>query len=271
MAYYQQYTYTNTNQYLLDLEAFTTTNGWTIDLSGVYNTSYRRLHLHKGSAHFDLYSDANYVYMYHCTGFASGSSPSTQPGVGSLNGALIGVYDASFYWFVSTVGGLYMAYLSSTSLFRWGCFFIVQDKIGAYADGFGGIVPSPNYYLFSEGVNPTNYSNQIYINGAWGIDGGAGAMAGSITAYSIPTYGPNHYNLGIIPWPVLITINYAADTSKRMPVGFAPGLYQTNGGDVYNIGDEIIIGADTYLILPSTNQSVIGTTTYGDFLFKLGA
>jgi hypothetical protein len=267
MAYYQQYTYTNTNQYLLDLEAFANTNGWTIDLSDVYNTSYRRLHLHKGSAHFDLHSDANYVAMYPCTGFASGSSPSTQPGAGGINNAWF--YLFASYWFVSTVGGLYMAYLNvSNSNFNWGCFFIIQDKIGDYADGFGGIVPFANYNLFSEG---TSYSNQIYINGAWGISGGAGAMAGSMAYNSITTYGPNHYNLGIIPWPVLITTYYAADITKRVPVGFAPGLYQTNGGDVYSIGDEIIIGADTYLILPSTASSAIGSTTYGDYLFKLGA
>jgi len=271
MAYYQQYTYTNTNQYLLDLEAFANTNGWTIDLSAAYNTSYWRLHLHKGSAHFDLYSTAGEVYMYHCTGFASGSSPSTQPGAGGTNGVWFTLSTSISYWFVSTVGGLYMAYLTATtSAFNWGCFFIVQDKIGAYAGGFGGIVPSADYNLFSDDT-ASPYRNQIYINGSWGVYGGAGAMVGSIVNGSIPTYGPNHYNLGIIPWPVLITIYYAADITKRVPVGFAPGLYQTNGGDVYNIGDEIIIGADTYLIMPGTGKSIIGDTARGDYLFKLGA
>lgn len=78
------------------------------------------------------------------------------------------------------------------------------------------------------------------------------------------------YNAGLVPIPVLVSIFHSTDFTKRVPIGWAPELYRANGGDIYDIGDQLIIGSDTYLILPKYGPG-IGNTSYGDYLFKLGA
>jgi hypothetical protein len=270
MAYSQLYSVTTANQFLLDLSAFAATNGWTVDLDAVYATSYRRLHFHKGAAHFDLISaGATGLSMYHCTGYDSGALPSAQPGAGTNSGVGFALTALGSYWLVSTVGGLWMGLVDTGGNFQWGGFFIIQLKIGNYADGFGAHTPSPAL-LFSEGCGRNPYFNQIHVEGSWGAPGGAGELAGSGNSGDLPTKQPEKYNAGLIPFPILVCRFYPLDITKRQPLGFAPGVFRANGGDIYSVADELVIGSNTYLIMPRYTGG-IGAASYGDYLFKLGA
>lgn len=266
MPYYQKHSSTTYNQFLIDLAAFVAANGWTVDFDGVYNTNYRRLHCHQGDMHVDLCTGPGPVYMYRCTGYNGAAAPSVQPGAGSTSGT--GFYLMNSYWFVSTVGAVWIG-LDNGSTYAWGGIWSQITKIGAWSGGFGSHTPSAAQ-LFSEGCGSVSYCNQIYANNSWGTPGGAGALSGSAGLSDLAVKQPVLCNAGIVPFPILITSYYAADITKRVPLGFAPGLFRTNGGDIYSPGDEISIGADTYLILPRYYGSV-GNGQYGDYLFKLGA
>jgi hypothetical protein len=273
MAYYEFHDTTMTsNQILIDLAAFVAANGWVIDFDGVYNTSYRRLHFHKGQAHFDLYSSSVLAgIMYGCTGYSAGSAPNAQPGVSAAK-TFAALAAPSGYWFISTVGGIYICFLATTSLnfTNWICFFTLQDKIGAWADGFG-LSGGASGDLFDTGWCASPEYGQLYYNGIWsGTAIALGGVVGTTTTSDLPTKAPNYYNAGIVPFPVLLSLCSLADTTKRQPLGYAPGLYRSNGGDIYNIADELTIGTDTYLILPRM-YNYIGQAGSGDYLFKLGA
>jgi hypothetical protein len=98
----------------------------------------------------------------------------------------------------------------------------------------------------------------------------AGGLCGSnVAGGNIWNAQPILNNTGIVPIPVLLMLGYPLDSSKRVPLGFAPGFYRTNGGDIYNIADELVIGSDTYLMMPG-NAAYIGSAS-GENLFKLGA
>lgn len=266
MPYYQNYTLTTANQFLIDLAVFVAANGWTVDFDGVYNTSYRRLHFHQGEMHCDLYTAASgSTYKYHCTGYDAGSAPSAQPGVGAGGSMSLTTTNYPSYWLVSTVGAVWIALGHSTG-YHWGAIWSQIDKLGTWPGGFGSKTPS-SPLLFADGCGVTGQGSQIYANGSWGTPSGAGALSGSGGDVGLVTKQPVPCNSGIVLIPVLISSYYAADTTKRVPLGLAPGLYRAMGGDIYNSGDEIIIGDDTYLMLPSSTGGVAA----GAYLFKLGA
>ena len=271
MAYYQKLTgATTANQFLIDLAAFVAANGWTVDLDTIYNTSYRRLHFHQGNAHFDLYSNGTLSMIMHgCTGFNGGLAPNLQPGATPTKGYQ--VIAGSDCWLISVTGGLYICVLSGTYWFSWCCFFIVQDKVGSWTDGFG-LSAGSGAELFSSGWYTSPPLGQLYLNGAWSTTVAAGGIGGNKLTSHLPTKAPNHYNGGLVPMPVLLMQGLATDASKLVPVGYAPGLYQTNGGDIYQAGDELVIGADTYLLTPGSSYAATpGVANQVDFLFKLGA
>lgn len=271
MATYQNGTFTTANQHLIDLAAFASANGWTIDYDGVYNTSYRRLHLHKGEAHFDMYSTSSTaVSMYGCTGYASGSAPGAQPGATTYAKPFSGT-NGYGYWFVSTAGGLYFASLNASRYFSWAALFVIESKIGVWTNGFGITGQASSSGLFPDGCYVSPGYGQLYYNGGWSANAAAGGLGGTDISSDMPaSKSPNWYNSGIVPVPVMLVLNAPADTSKRIPMGWAPGLYRTNGGNLYDIGETLVIGSNTYLILPKYMPS-IGVSPYGDYLFKLGA
>lgn len=270
MALYQQYTYVDANTVLVNLGQFLLANGWIIDTDSVYNTSYRRLHAHKGALHFDAYTQAGTtINFYGCTGWASGSAPSAQPGVSGLKTFQPWVVGQP-YWFVSVDGGVYIGVSNGTNI-AWSFLLYSFPKIGAWNDGFA-VCGTVNGVLLGQNMHTAVGGNsQLYINGAWTPLTAAGSLQGSIFVSDMPaSKGINYYNGGIVPQPVVLFVNNSSDSSKRHPIGYAPGLYRANGSDIYSIIEEIIIGADTYVILPSWGNA-IGNFTYGDFLFKIGA
>ena len=270
MAYYQQYTFSTYNQLLIDLSAFLTANGWTVDLDGVYNTSYRRVHFHKGSAHFDIYSGASNITAYGCTGYSSGSAPNAQPGVSGSRTYANGTVGQP-YWFVSVIGAVYLGIFSASAV-NWGVFYhSIPVKIGSWADGFG-LQGTGQNTLFGSSAYASTANAQIYINGAWSAFQAAinGISGGNYSNDFGSGKSLNIYNGGLTPLPILVFIGNSADGTKKHPIGYAPGLYKANGGDVYDIGEIIVISGYNYIIIPSA-QVNIGSATNGDFIFKLGA
>lgn len=272
MAYYQTGICSTANQFLIDFATFLEANGWTLDYNGVYATSYRRIHFHKGEAHFDIYSTSGTASSaYGCTGYSSGSAPNAQPGV-TGSAKAFNVINAAVYWFVSTVGGIYIGLGEYGTTINWGAFFVVQAKIGAWSNGFG--VQGVNaLFLGVSAYNSNAGSAQIYYNGEWsGSNTSTKGLCGNVVSTDIArNESPNFYNGGINPFPTVIFIRNAIDTSKWHPIGYAPGLYRTNGGDIYDVGEIITIGSDQYIILPSSALTIGASTGNGDWLFKLGA
>ncbi len=274
MAYYQKLAgATTSNQFLIDLAAFVAANGWIVDLNGIYNTNYRRLHFHQGAAHFDIYSNSTLgMGMHGCTGFNGGLAPNLQPG--ATPAKLYQIIAGSDCWMISVTGGIYICVLNNVApfyWFHWCCFFIVQDKVGSWLDGFG-LSAGSIAELFNGGWCLGPGYGQMYINGEWSATVAAAGVSGNKLSSHLPTKSPNYYNGGLVPMPILLLQNLATDTSKRVPLGYAPGIYQTNGGDIYQAGDELVIGADTYLITPSYQYATtVGVVQQVDFLFKLGA
>jgi len=277
MALYQELTTTTANQFLTDLAAFAATNGWTVDYSDVYNTSYYRVHISKGSAHFDAYSNSTMGgYFYGCTGYAGGSPPASQPGVSGDKNFNLEV--SAPLWLISTAGGLYVGMKTST-YFRWMALFVVSEKVGAWSDGHGLTVHTNNVYgtspFMSTDVYTAYFGAQIYINGAWsgnkvvanGLSGNNYITAGHMAA----TAQPCKYNQAMLFLPLILFLYSAVDTTKKHPIGYLPGVYLSNGGSLYLTGETFTVGADTYLILPSFSLTVGASTTYTDLLFKLGA
>lgn len=276
MALYQELTTTTSNQFLTDLAAFAAANGWTVDYSGVYNTSYYRIHISKGAAHFDAYSESTLGgKFYGCTGYSSGSPPASQPGVSAVK---------DFYlvasiplWLISTTGGLY-AGMKTVSYFKWLALFIVSEKVGAWTDGHGltvGITINSILPLMSDEAYSTNYAAQIYINGAWsGNKVIANGLAGNnyiASGHMAATAQPCKCNQAMLFLPLVLFLHSTVDTTKKYPIGFLPGVSLSNSGSLYLTGDTFTVGTDTYIILPSLSLTVGAGTINTDLLFKLGA
>jgi len=273
MAYYQNIpSFTTANQYVIDFASFAITNGWTADFNGSYNTSYRRLHFHKGEAHFEMWStSATAVSILGCTGYAAGNTPQTQPGSTGTARSFTTNAVGSPYWFVSTVGGLFFTPATAAARGPWGCFFIVQSKIGVWENGFGFCVPYLGITMLSDSCWGSPIYGQLYFNDQWSSTASdENALMGSNASAGIWIEQPNLYNAGIVPFPIVISLGFSLDGTKKVPIGFAPGVYRCRGGDIYDVGEEIIIGSDTYIILPVYALD-IGDAATGDYLFKLGA
>jgi len=274
MAFYQSYTTAASGnmavQFLTDLSAFALSNGWTIDYDGIYDLN-RRLHIHKGSAHFDFYEYLELsIYLYGCTGFNGGVDSSAQPGA-TPSPAFIDLVHNGGYNFISTAGAIYFCLVAVAGHVGWGALVhSVPNKIGAWTFGVMAIgantgSPAFDYSLFS---NPS--SGRVHYNGGWSTGANAGGLCGIYTTNQLIANSHQWYNAGILPFPIWFGIFDLTDSTKVRPMGFFPELYASNGRDVYEVGQSITIGADTFVIMP-TYLSEIGHVSYGDFLFKVGA
>lgn len=257
----------HTNEYVQNFAAFAESNGWILDYNGPYLTNYWRVHLHKGAAHFEMRStSALAFYVSSCTGYTPGATPANQPGYcGSErnNVTLLGTP----YSFASAQGSLYFTKPILTS-FEIGSFFTISDKIGNWADGHG-------FFACCTGCWPENTTAaaggyaQVFLNGAWTPTVLAGSVGGCAISSDIPKSLPNCFNAGLVFVPILLFYIPTFDSTKRQPLAFAPGIYRANGGDIYQIDDELIIGGDSYVIWPYSSNYV-GHSTQGDYVIKLG-
>jgi len=274
MAFYQSYTTAASGnmavQFLTDLSAFALSNGWTIDYDGIY-TSNRRLHIHKGSAHFDLYEtgDLN-MNFYGCTGFNGGVASSAQPGVMPSSAYLTLVHNGG-YNFISTAGAIYFFLVAVAGNRGWGALVhSVPNKIGAWTFGVMAIGANTSRPNFDYSLYAIPSYGRVHYNGGWSTGVAAGGLTGIYTTSQLMANSHQWYNAGILPFPIWFGIFDLTDSTKVRPMGFFPELYASNGRDVYEVGQSITIGADTFVIMP-TYLSEIGHVSYGDFLFKVGA
>ncbi|MDR2550023.1 MAG: hypothetical protein LBD10_07500 [Desulfobulbus sp.] len=275
MATYRSVVCSTVNQFLVDLAAFLVENGWAIDLDGTYSGSYRRLHFHKGAAHFDLYSSSsNRIYAHACLGYAAANAPGDQPGRDPISSAsrFFTVYPGYNAHLISVAGALYIGALNTYGVPAWS-FFIHDpgpDRFGNW-NGGAGIVCGCTSGLCNSSMSNNNYAT-VYINNAWTPTGttAAGSIIGLEPAADLAArHQPFFYNQTVMPIQILVGLRNASDASKYHPLFFLPGARRGNGGTIYDIGEILVIGGEDYKIIPN-QTAAIGSTSYGDYLFKLG-
>jgi hypothetical protein len=277
MAYVQSVTFTTANQYVIDLAAFVSANGWTVDINGVYDTSWRRLHFHKGSAHFEVVSTAALAWgLYGCTGLNSGVAPNLQPGATTVKN------ENAYGWlptirFISTVGGIFVC-AKGTNYTQWEAFFIIQNKIGTWSDGWGIQGGVSNYggggLMHTTAYTPYIYA-QLYINGAWtSMSTATGVTSNNSISSTFDlarTAQPSRYNMGLMPIPLTLFMHSSTTAGMKHPLGYLPGVYRTNVRDIYTFAEEFTIGADNYIALTNSESSVGLCVGMSDLILKLGA
>lgn len=274
MPFYEIHaSFVDANQMLDELVTFLQVNGWTIDHDDIYNTSYRRIHFHKGGAHFDFYSySATNYRMIACTGWDSGETPENQINASTATFRNFRGYVGHEYIFISTADAVYVVSSVNGTYYMYSCFGKITEKIGSWSDGIliqGG---STSQLFGSSMVAGTNGSyGQVYVNGEWSsASSGANSVSGSGSAGGLTYRQPNIFNGAVTPIPIVLLWTNAADTTKLHPLGFAPGIYRIHAGDIYQKYDIITIDADDYLVFPYYNLEC-GEYGLGDYLFKLGS
>ncbi|WP_310601435.1 hypothetical protein [Desulfobulbus sp.] len=274
MATYQSVACSTVNQFLIDLAAFLAENGWAIDFNGTYSGSYWRLHFHKSDAHFDIYSySSNRIICYACLGYAAGNAPNDQPGKDPITSTSrsITIYPGYTAHLISVAGALYIGVLNTSGIPYWSFFIHGPDKVGNW-NGGTGIMCGNNSGLGDSSISGSNggYAT-VYVNNAWTVTGttSVGSIAGSEAGNDLAArHQPFFYNQAVMPVPVMIMLRNASDYTKYHPLFFLPGVFRGNGGTLYDYGELLVIGGDTYKIVP-TRTATIGAS-YGDYLFKLG-
>ncbi|MGI6655263.1 MAG: hypothetical protein ACOX5Z_00225 [Desulfobulbus sp.] len=277
MSLFVQTQLSTPSQLLIELAAFAGGCGWTIDLN-VDVSNRRRLHLHSGSAHFELYAYNNdRIYCYACTGYDAAKAHNDQPGTTSpYRDFYIAGSSGQPAWFVSCGGALYVAVLYQGSEYRWIALIESFAKIGAWEGGqclWVSENSSNNLGLFGrDALSAGTYNIPLLrLNNAWTAQAAPG-LCGSV-GYNDLAAGKtvNLYNGGLSPQPVVLFLTSPQDSSKLHPIGFAPGVYRCNCADLYAIGDTIEISGTTYLALPyvAPQLGVFDTWFFGDLLFAL--
>ena len=268
MALYETHNFTTGVQFLQDFAAFALANGWTVDRSETYQSTNWRIHIHKGAAHFELRSSATAVRVSSCTGYDSLADATGQPGYNGAERSFANTVGET-YTFVSTVGAIYFT-RAKPGDYEWGGLFVIQDKIGTWADGFGFQVPDLSLF----GVNCYSSAGgfgQIYYDGQWsGLGVAANGLSGVNSLGDVVSKQPSVHNAGVVPLSSLLMLILPEDTAKRIPLGFAPGVFRARTGNLYEVGDQLLIGADTYLVQPFANRDLFAETA-GAHFFKLGA
>lgn len=267
MAFYQKGIITTANQLVADFKVLAEANGWTIDLFTTYLT-YNRVHLHKGTSHFEVYATSPMIFsIVGCTGYSAVDIPTAQPGA-TAQKPCVALVAGQDFCIISTTGAICISYYNSSWAQRmWACIGTIQTKIGTFSDGMFCC----NSYTSFLGLDWFSYTGQLYINGSWTTEAAAGGFGGSVNYDThICAKQPMEYNAGILPVPVTLFLGLASNGTMKQPIGFAPGVFRCNGGNIYTRAEEITVGADTYLIMPYSSLN-IGNISYHDLLFKLGA
>jgi len=280
---------TSTGQIVNSIKALAEANGWTIDRHDVSS----RLHLHKGANHFEVFVyDGQRIGMVACTGYAAGSSASTQPGTSNYNpwgtgvGWVIGSNLANDggvpkVRYVCTGNTIYcfFGYCQSSGYgmnTRAMAFGEITDKIGNWTGGqfVSDQYASTNGYSFDMwlfGSADSEMNLQVFVNGAWTDQSTHPTVGKAVGFYdtcgALRSKMPNVYNAGILPVPLPLFVRNKSNSSFLHPIGYAPGLRTIAGGDIYVDGDTITIGSDTYIMVQAQQGAV---NEYATYAVKLG-
>lgn len=273
MALYQFYTFTSTDQLISDLNDFALANGWSVDFFGLYS-SHNRLHIHKGSNHFEIwYSSSTVANINGCSAYSGGSAPASQPGASGTK-ALGSLAAGVLYCFVSCGTSMYLGSTASSGAGSWAWAPIgeVIDKLGSWTGGQLVSGKPANAVIYNGTFDLTSgHAGQLFYNGSWTPNSSgvvAGAVAGSGGEFELLKCQPSTFNGGILPIKIKLWVRNATTPTLLYPIGYAPGIYRVNGGDIYSVGDIIPIGEVDHLIMPALYPT-IGNVTYHDVLFAL--
>lgn len=260
MALFGTYSFSGSNQYLSDLKAFAEANGWTIDFFGTYNGN-NRLHLHKGSSHFEVwYRDNLRVYLCGCTGYSSGAAPTAQPGTSAAISHLASYTGITEVYFASSGSSLYLG-ANRSGDYRWGGCLTITEKVGTWAGGIMVVgddfnTPNDTYRFF---FGPRADYMTLFINGVWTPLNGsavANALYGMLYSDNAFTWTPPaRHNLGILPTKCPLFVRNASNTGLVHPVGFAPGLRVASPGDVYDVHSTMTIDGASHVWCVRSGQS----------------
>jgi len=266
MAYYEEHAFVSANDTISRLKDFLEANGWTTDLyvaSGNY-----RLHVHRGVLHLEFQTTGTSVFnICACTGYTDGAAYNAQPNICNTSYKYIyGTVDSAMA-LVSTTNGIWIG-SSHNTLYNWAGACIIVDKIGTWSDGLF-VVGNMDARFFTTDMNSNTYGDaQIYYNGHWSNTAATSGAYDEVFGLQpvMTTYTPNLFNGAIIPMQPLVGVRDSSDYAKYVPLGFIPELYYTRCGQgIYNIGDIITIGSDSYLALPVYTTVMSG----GCVLFKI--
>ena len=261
-----------TNGILIAFKDFLSSNGWVIDFAETYLTTFYRVHVHKGTAHFDFWTSTTVAFNgVGCTGYTPGNTPITQPGVSNTK-TYTWVVNGQ-YMFVSFPHGVLLISIAILGNYGYGVIIhSVADKIGAWSEGI--IISAMNASTGISGSScfAAHQNSQIYYNGGWsGNTALLKGMWGTDITSDLPSMPPAQYNSGMMLWPMIFGTMNAIDTTKHTPMGYYPDLFRSNSGDLYLAEETITIGADTYLILPNSGSILVGVNNNADYLIRLGS
>ncbi len=270
MAAYELFAATTVNLFIEHIKTKAEAYGWTIDFFGLYNGN-NRLHLHNvHGSHFEIWvSSSSDFYIVACTGYASASAPTAQPGVSASQ-------------FLTANAATFMAVCPSSiflKIFRDGVraqpfqFGTIVDKIGAWT---GGTCISSTVWTYNSDSWPfwgaslsSQLQSQALVNGAWSSPNvsAGGAVKGTCSS-ALYTKMPFAYSGGILPAPMLLVQLDPTTPSNLHPIGYAPDVRFFAGGTAYLQLEEITIDGEVWVAI-STTETTTAFSQAPDILIRL--
>lgn len=266
MPAFELFAATTTDLFIANIKAKAEAYGWTIDFFGTYLT-HNRLHLHNSDgSHFEIwYQSATLVNIRGCTGYASGSIPTDQPGVS----ANVQLY--SNYWHFIVIGkhSIFIKGSYSTGAYYIMQFGTVVDKKGGWTGGhcISSCVTATGFDLWLGYA--TGYS-QVYINGSWStqVSANGGGVKG-ICDSELYTKMPFAYSGGIMPVPMMLVQLDPTTPANLHPIGYAPDFRSFNGGDVYAPLTTMTLDGEVWLPFSRFEIGSVTDTAVADTLILL--
>ena len=239
-------------------------DGWTVD----YSTT-GRIHIHKGSYHFEIYAyTSNNLGIVGCTGYTSGQTPPNQPGASGILQTHVIASSTTNYQIISTGSNviclLYRLYGPAINSCAFGT---ISEKIGSWSGG-QFVLGGSSYYSTNCDIWSTVSAGVLMMDGAWAPNASFGSLCGLFgTTVNLRSRMPNTYNAGILRLPITVYLRNLTTPTLYHPIGYAPNIYQANGADVYMIGETIQVNGEDHLFA----GSVPGISTVANLLIKMEA
>jgi hypothetical protein len=181
--------------------------------------------------------------MRACRGYSSGDIPTAQPGDSGLTSQLIIAATSPYYAFIDAGDALYIG--GANTAWSWA-------GVGEIPDSFDSVADAA-FVSIGTFLTPTSYTKTAFFyNAAWTPIVAAGGACGNIGGSTeITGAQPSDYNAGILPLRVMLFIRKSDDSAKMQPIGYAPGIMKFSAGSIYVRGEEITIGAETWVAMPN--------------------
>ena len=258
------------------LTNFATTNGWTV---GSTNDGYKVFQQAARGLYFAVAWDTDNVYVRGCTGYASGSNWTAQPGdcgvSGQVNG-MTGPYKA--YFFFGTSQYLHVVIEVTTNIFK----HFVMGQLNKNSNYTGGAYFDTTYHYYEQ-YSHTNYPDsqshrylfdslsyhrdiarvraesdgQVWRN-YWQADQsgaslvrGVGRNYASLTE-SLKYCSVNAFNARTILQPIPLSVSRGSGLFS--PIGSPPDIRMVVLNS-FNPGQILTIGSDDWYIFPHIQKT----------------